>query len=193
MKLILDTETTGLNRYRNDEAVQIAYFLFDEKKFEVVDVDSFYLYTNLSIGKSCSDVTGITKEFLSKHVFADYRDKLRKVADYMSKYQVVGHNISFDIQIMNNTFKANRIDFWMNDAYTIDTMILFMNIVKSTNKLGKIKYPRLEEVVNYIDKNEVVSADEKFKKSFGDSRYHDALYDSFCTLLAYIYYINRCQ
>ena len=96
-KLILDTETTGLN-FSSDKIIEIAIVeLIDN----VITQNYFHEYINpeMDISLSAQKVHGITNEFLiGKPTFNNIANKF---LDFIKDDEIIIHNAEFDINFIN--------------------------------------------------------------------------------------------
>ncbi len=159
-KLILDTETTGLN-FDTDKIIEIGIV---ELKDNVLTQNYFHEYINpeKDISLSAQKIHGISNEFLiDKPVFSKIAQKL---LDFIKDDIIIIHNAEFDINFINNQLQNcgfNRIN----------------NIIIDTIKLAKKEFPG--QAVN-LD-----SLCRKLNVNNTRQNYHGALLDA--TLLSKVY------
>ena len=159
-KLILDTETTGLN-FENDKIIEIGVIeLIDN----VLTQNYFHEYINpeKDISLSAQKIHGISNEFLTnKPTFSDIAQKF---LNYIRGDTLIIHNADFDINFINKELQNCGFDNIRN--HVIDTI-----------KLAKKEFP-----------GQAVNLDSLCRKlSVINTRdnYHGALLDA--TLLAKVY------
>ena len=174
--LFFDTETTGtiLEEENHSRLVQIAWLLCDKnlqikkKRSYIIKPDGF------SIPKESVNIHGITTlkaKRLGENIDVVLKDFIR---DYGHCRYVVGHNIAFDIKMLNYELLKNKYDIKLNGPY-IDTMLESIEFCDLKQKNGESKYPKLTEL--YI---------KLFGETFDDA--HDAMadinatYHCFCEL-----------
>ena len=159
-KLILDTETTGLN-FDTDKLIEIGIV---ELKENVLTQNYFHQYVNpeKDISLSAQKVHGISNEFLiNKPVFSKIAQKF---LDFIKDDIIIIHNAEFDINFINKELQNcgfNKIN----------------NIVIDTIKLAKKEFPG--QAVN-LD-----SLCRKLNVNNTRQNYHGALLDA--TLLSKVY------
>ena len=159
-KLILDTETTGLNFY-NDKIIEIGIVeLIDN----VITQNYFHEYINpeMDISLSAQKVHGISNEFLvGKPTFSEIAKKL---LEFIKKDTIIIHNAEFDTNFINKELQNCGFSNIKNSV--IDTI-----------KLAKKEFP-----------GQTVNLDSLCKKlDIKNTRqnFHGALLDA--TLLSKVY------
>ena len=159
-KLILDTETTGLN-FNTDKIIEIGIV---ELQDNMLTQNNFHEYINpeKDISLSAQKVHGISNEFLTdKPVFSKIAQKL---LDFIKDDIIIIHNAEFDINFINKELQNcgfNKIN----------------NIVIDTIKLAKKEFPG--QAVN-LD-----SLCRKLNVNNTRQNYHGAILDA--TLLSKVY------
>ena len=159
-KLILDTETTGLN-FSYDKIIEIGIVeLIDD----VLTQNYFHEYINpeMDISLSAQKVHGISNEFLiGKPTFSDVANKL---LHFIKDDEIIIHNAEFDTNFINKELQNCGLNIIKNPV--IDTM-----------RLAKKEFP-----------GQAVNLDSLCKKlSVINTRqdFHGALLDA--TLLSKVY------
>jgi hypothetical protein len=137
--MVLDIETNG-----KTTIVEIAYNIYDINMNLIKKTDLF-----LNDGSGTRDYYKKIK--LEQIISLGLKpiDALKQLASDLAicKY-IVCHNINFDMKhISSYMYKFN-----INCHYPIelDTMVIGKNIVKTTNKKGNIKNPKLEELYKFL-------------------------------------------
>ena len=159
-KLVLDTETTGLN-FNSDKLIEIGIV---ELKDNVLTQNYFHEYINpeMKISLSAQKIHGISNDFLmDKPTFSKIAQKF---LDFIKDDVLIIHNAEFDINFINNELQDCGLDKIKN--YIIDTI-----------KIAKTEFP-----------GQTVSLDSLCKKlSVTNTRqnYHGALLDA--NLLSKVY------
>ena len=190
--LVFDTETSGLPKSRSQSIMeshnwpfilQIAWILYDSDKNLILEKANkiIKISDNVTIDKESTDIHKITKEICN--------EKGENIINILKNFNlvlnkcdiIVGHNLKFDKNmvmiegIRNNIFIKFNNNGINKDEYC--TMINQKNVCKIPFKNGKIgtdyKYPRLEELVNFI-------FNEKHEG------FHDAFIDIIFTLRCYL-------
>lgn len=173
--LVFDCETTGLLPSCN---VLTAYFMILDKNLNILDEldikikhDYYVVFIKaLEINKINlleHDKNAIDKQTTNKLVI----DFLKK---YDTKYHIIGHNIKFDINMLKSNKILNNEDintyFEKNE---IDTYELAKKL-KKENKISRYQSLSLSKLCNFLEINIKIS-----------NGFHDAKYDSHCTLELY--------
>ncbi|EJO5347887.1 UvrD-helicase domain-containing protein [Clostridium botulinum] len=96
--VIFDVESTGINTTK-DEIVQIAAVKINNKG-EVIETFQRFLTPKKSVGDSYL-VHGFSDQFLKENG-EDKKDVLKKFLGFIKDAVVVGHNVTFDISILNS-------------------------------------------------------------------------------------------
>ena len=159
-KLILDTETTGLD-FSNDRIIEIGIVeLIDN----VLTQNYFHQYINpeMDVSLSAQKVHGISNDFLiGKPTFDNI---VKKLLEFIQNDEIIIHNAEFDVNFINKELQNcgfNKIK----------------NTITDTIKIAKKEFP-----------GQTVSLDSLCKKlNVVNSRqnYHGALLDA--TLLSKVY------
>lgn len=101
----LDVETTGLSR-ASSRIIQIGLVLFDNGK--AVGQKQWYVNPGVRIPPSSTKVNKITNDMVQ------WSPTLKQLAPeatpILERYPVVGHNIKFDIDILESDFRRSGID-----------------------------------------------------------------------------------
>ena len=96
-KLILDTETTGLN-FDNDKIIEIGIV---ELKENVLTQNYFHEYINpeRDISLSAQRIHGISNEFLTNK--PKFNEIVQKFLDFIKDDTIIIHNAEFDVNFIN--------------------------------------------------------------------------------------------
>ena len=159
-KLILDTETTGLD-FSNDRIIEIGVV---ELRDNVLTQNYFHEYINpeKDISISAQKIHGITNEFLVNK--PTFNNVIEKFLDFIKDDILIIHNADFDLNFINKELQNCGFDSIKNSV--IDTI-----------KIAKEEFP-----------GQTVNLDSLCKKlSITNIRqnYHGALLDA--TLLSKVY------
>lgn len=193
--VILDTETTDLK----GDVVQMAIMVLDEN-FRVESFDSFYCDTDKIVTEGAFKVHGISNEIareLSDGKFLE--DYILGNPKYKSLFfdpgvVFVGFNVMFDLNTINRVLmdktgvsfssplQCNSIlSLDENRRYYLDMMYY------ARRKTGMVRGLNLARAVELLVKD--VQVDEFYKQvsSFykvkAGHQFHDAAYDTYCTML----------
>ncbi|MCR5130812.1 MAG: UvrD-helicase domain-containing protein [Prevotella sp.] len=107
--VVFDTETTGLNVF-DDEIVQIAAVRLRQGK--VVEGSEFnvFMQTTREIPKMLGDIQNPILEELQHHELLPPAEGLQQFIDYVGDSVLLGHNVMFDWQILNNNLTKVGIE-----------------------------------------------------------------------------------
>ncbi len=140
-KIVLDIET---DKYFN--ILQIAYNMYDNNN-NLIHSKDFYIYDGIH-----------SKPFfpiINEDDIIKYGISLKDASDIITKdinntLIIIGHNIkSFDL--VHITKLNDKFNNKIKDTLIIhDTMSSSKNIIKATNKIGKLKNPRLDEMLMFL-------------------------------------------
>ena len=156
--LFIDTETTWLSC--TDQILQFAaiYGIFDGKKFHEEKRINQYINITTKINFFAQRVHGISSSMVSNYGYIDsYIDDFLKYID--SSDHIIGHNISFDVRMLQQDCERIWIHY---DWDTINTFCTMKDIDHVSN-LPK-KRPRLWLLYTHL-----------FGKAFDNA--HDAMAD----------------
>ena len=149
LRLIFDTETTGLppkNRILSKEniqewphIVQLSFILFNTDTKKITEYD--YIISAPDIPEESTKIHGITKEMNKQQgfYFPCIFDLFNLCLDLCDL--VIGHNISFDIQMLTVECLRHNIPFSMKKP-----IICTMKSTTQMCKLPRMKWPNLNEL-----------------------------------------------
>ncbi len=154
MYLFIDTETTGLpNNWRSSykdvtnwpRLVQVGFFLSDEKNIFIEQSNYIIKPSGFEIPKEATDIHGISNDLALKEgeelkFVLNSIDRLVRKSDF-----VVGHNVSFDVNVLGAEFYRNK----MQNPLVLKNTICTMRLTKNLCALGKApnyKWPTLSEL-----------------------------------------------
>jgi DNA polymerase III epsilon subunit-like protein len=167
-KIVLDIETNGL-----DKIVQISYFVIDYNNKIMGNVDMYLNDGNNDVGYFNKFNIDFIKEYGIHPSIA-----LIKLSNDIKQCEcIIGHNIDYNIRCITAYCSTYNIKITIPEKKYC-TMMESKNIVKCTNKLGVLKFPKLSETCKY------------FNIDLDDNKCHDSLYDIGLTLRCYIRLIN---
>lgn len=158
---ILDLETTGLNPNEN-EIIEVGMLKINHN--EILDQYHVLLHPNQAVSKQIEKLTGITNETLrieGKHI----NDVLSEIKNFIGKDVLLGHNILFDIDFLNQAYLENAQSKMNNQYY--DTMTMY-NIILNGQRRSK----KLADIASYYD----ISVNERHR-SLADCYTIKAVYD----------------
>lgn len=173
MVVILDLETNGFKNSSVLEFAALKYNIDDllNKNFTVKEQIHRYYFPNYGeeINPHAAAIHGIKSMKQIRYLRGDNHDdysmsfnKEFTESNFLNNFfkdvkYIIGHNISYDI-----SFFPENIQLIDN----ICTMLKTKNIVKSENKYGKLKNPKLKECLKY------------YNITYENDNLHGALYDT---------------
>lgn len=181
--MIFDTETNGLDA--NSDILQIAYIIVNTENV-IIKKENFYISNRINCYQAFK-INGITSEMLNEKGIPFYNAMSIFVSDLNNCNKVIGHNITFDINKINDNIKKYDIPIFdiqnniilniFNDKEIICTLKMYskyiknINIERKKNNLNKLSI-RLCAMFEYF-----------FNYQFDNA--HDALSDVIATFECY--------
>jgi DNA polymerase III epsilon subunit-like protein len=167
LTMIFDTETSGLlpkgecSIDQKPYILQLSYVLYDEDKETVVEEYNHYIRLHdmtIEIDKGASEIHKISKEILNTRGIPIEEALTQFYKDYRRSTRIVGHNISFDMQMILIEVERNYHKMTANGCVSpecifnkmyekvhgmdhFDTMehgIHICNIAVESNRYGKL-------------------------------------------------------
>ena len=181
--MIFDTETNGLDA--NSDILQIGYIISNTENV-IIKKEKFYISNRVNLPQAFK-INGITSEILNEKGIPFYDVISTFISDLNTCNKIIGHNISFDINKINDNIKKYVIPIYdiqnnlvlniFNDKEIICTLKMYskyiknINIERKKNNLTKLSI-RLCSMFEYF-----------FNHSFDNA--HDALSDVIATFECY--------
>lgn len=159
---VFDTETT--DRF-NAYAVSLAVVIVNLKELKIEK--EFYTLINPKdyIKEEAYEVHKISnEEIVNEKTFEELEEEISSCFNGIET--VVGHNVDFDLKVMEREYNRINKENPLLNKNVIDTMIMSKEIVGATDVKGKLKNPKLEEAMDY------------FNIPKPDGEYHNALVDT---------------
>lgn len=194
MKLIFDTETTGLNSHENQIA-QLSYVIIDDD-YNIETAKNFYFSVDF-VEPGASRVTGLNKEKLDElsngKVFKDCVKEIYK--DFLKVDVLIAHNIDFDLTFIRKEFKevGYDVDALLKNKKMFCTMCRYTEVLNIPHSYYGIKFPTLSETVEYLNVSyDLIESkmNKVFKLNDIGIGYHDARFDVIATM--YVYKLYEC-
>ena len=162
-KLILDTETTGLD-YENDRIIEVACLELindhhTEKKFH-----NYYNTDGVLISQQSEEIHGLSNAFLTN--FQSFEESIDSFLEFVGDSQLIAHNAQFDISMINSALKRRNKN------------TISMSNVLCTLELAKKKFPGSKNNLNALCRRFDISLESREK--------HGALTDCYLLLRVYI-------
>ena len=162
-KLILDTETTGLD-YQKDRIIELACLEVIDNEYTDRKFHQYYNPDGVVISEQSEEIHGLSNSFLRK--FNSFDESLDDFIDFVGDAELVIHNAQFDISMINNALKRkNRTEIGMDR-------------VLCTLEMAKKKFPGSKNNLNALCRRFNISLESREK--------HGALTDCFLLLSVYI-------
>jgi DNA polymerase III alpha subunit (gram-positive type) len=183
----IDVEATGLDKGA-DDVIQFAAIMADENLVPKSFIN-VYFDTDRAISKEAQDVTGLDKEklkVLSRG--ARLNSYCQKIASILGNSVVVGHNVDFDIKILQSNLRRHcNIDVVVEERNVICTMHRYRGLTRLNSfSTEGYKFPSLDDLSSFVCKELKRSKSDigaKFASIFKTTgTVHDALYDAFSCL-----------
>ncbi|MBQ8997802.1 MAG: 3'-5' exonuclease [Clostridium sp.] len=190
IRLIFDTETTGLDSYINQIA-QLSYVIID-RDCNIEVAKNFYFAVEY-VEEGATRVTGLTKEGLDKlsggKIFKNYAEEIYQ--DFLKSNILIAHNLSFDLGFIKMEFKrlGYDVDVLFESKEKCCTMYRYTDILQIPHYYFGYKFPKLEEVIDYVGISFDVLEEETINifNVEGEIGYHDSRYDVISTMYIYKY------
>ena len=101
-KLILDTETTGLD-YQKDRIIELACLEVIDNEYTDRKFHQYYNPDGVVISEQSEEIHGLSNSFLRK--FNSFDESLDDFINFVGDAELVIHNAQFDISMINNALK----------------------------------------------------------------------------------------
>ena len=161
-KLILDTETTGLD-YQNDRIIEVACV---ELVNEIKTGENFHKYYNpgdIIISDHAEQIHGLNNKNLDK--FGLFDDEIGEFLEFIQDSELIIHNAQFDLNMINNALKRGNKEPIQRERCIC------------TLEMAKKKFPGAKNNLNALCRKFDISLEGRTK--------HGALTD--CNLLSEVY------
>lgn len=172
--VVFDTETTGLDVF-DDDIIEISAIRVRNGK-EVAESLDLYISTDKEIPEKLGDKTNpmftIYKQKESAGQLLSHKEALRKFLDFIGDVPIIGHNVNFDYNILDNNMKR----------YMGDSIRNHPNISFDTLKLMHLLVPNL---TNYRLESLLAAFHLEGKNS------HQAIDDTAATVSLLVFCYNR--
>lgn len=167
-----DTETSGL---KPGNIGQLSVIVEDDKGVRGIN----YFFEIDHVDADVTQKLGRDVQFYKDRANGvRFKDKAEEIQNLFNNSIYTAHNLKFDENFLSS--ELWRCNLVAQPASRFDTMQFYKDIIKATNMYGRIKNPKLIEVVQGLGLNE-----EKIRKYaiqlFGDDEtidYHDSRYDT---------------
>ena len=158
-RLILDTETTGLD-FEKDRIIEIACLELIDDVFSGEKFHNFYSPENIIISKQSEEIHGLSNDFLKK--YNSFESEIQKFIEFIGNSQLIIHNAQFDLSMINNALMRTG-KRKISSEQTLCTL-----------ELSKKKFPGSKNNLNALCRRFGISLEEREK--------HSAITDCFLLL-----------
>lgn len=191
--LAFDCETTGLLPKCN---ILTAYFVILDNNLNIVDeldlkikhdyylvftkaleINNINLLEHDKIAISVIEARSQLIKFLKKYDTIN-TDIIDLTYHSKNKYQIIGHNIKFDIDMLisNKILYLNEINLYFQTDCYLDTYKI-AQLLKSQKKINKCQSLSLSKLCYYFNINDSNNEDTDTNNNF-----HNCKYDTLCTI-----------
>ena len=173
MKFVyFDTETTG---FKPGQIGQLSVIVEENEEVKAFN----YFFEVKHIDADVTEKLGRDVEFYKVRANGEvFKDKATEIQEMFNGAIFVAHNLKFDETFLSS--ELWKCGLTATPSGKIDTMTYYKPIIKAVNMYGRLKNPKLIEVVQGLNLNE-----EKIRKYsmqlFKDDDnidYHDSRYDT---------------
>ena len=161
-KLILDTETTGLD-FEQDRIIEIACIELVHDAATGEKFHNYYSPGDIIISEHAEQIHGLSNSLLRK--YDKFEDKIDEFINFVGESKLIIHNAQFDLSMINNALKRQGKTQISKDQ-TICTL-----------EMAKKKFPGSKNNLNALCRRFNISLESRVK--------HGALTD--CELLLDVY------
>lgn len=146
--LFIDIESTGIN-ITSARLIQLGFILCDGNGNDIISDNIYIKPKQFEIPESATKINGITTEFAIANGI-DLTNALHRLISAMNvSTYLVGHNVSFDIDIIYKELIRTNINYNIQSKPKIDTMfksIDYCAIPSGYSYGDKYKWPKLQEL-----------------------------------------------
>ncbi len=162
-KLILDTETTGLD-FDKDRIIEVACLELIDNVYTGNKFHRYFSPGNITISQQSEEIHGLSNYFLKD--FKKFDDDIQDFLDFIDQSTLVIHNAQFDLNMINHALKRTG-----KKQIPIERS-------ECTLELSKKKFPGSKNNLNALCRRFGISLEEREK--------HSAITD--CFLLLQVFY-----
>lgn len=168
-----DTETTG---FKPGQIGQISAIISEDNNISTINYFFEVEYVNPDVTATLGRDVAYYKNKSNGLKFAD---KANEIRDIFNNAIFVAHNLKFDENFLS--VELWRCGLTAKKENQLDTMEHYKPIIGAVNSYGRLKNPKLVEVVKGLGLNEEKIRDYAkmlFKDSENEIDYHDSRYDT---------------
>lgn len=163
--IVIDVETTGLSPIL-DKITEIG--AVKVRNFKVTDEFQTLINIHEEVPEFITKLTGITTEMLETKGI-EPKEAFKKLKQFIGKDIIIGHNVSFDTEFIDNAFKTYIGETLNNDCFdTLEKSREMINI--SNHKLGTMAwYFNIEQTDSHRALNDAHVTNELYKSLYDRS------------------------
>ncbi len=182
--IIFDTETTDLHP---GEICQLSYVILDKDNIEEgIKLARNMFFQVKKVSSGALKVHGLSESILAElscgYTFKDYADI---IYNDFEDAEIIGHNINFDFDFLLDSLEKS-INKKPKFKRSFCTMHYYTDILKIHHPYYGYKFPKLEEVISYLNINHSEIKDLAIEVFNNCNDYHDSRFDVIATYLIYI-------
>lgn len=156
--IFFDTETTGID-CRKDRIVEIAWLLCKPDGKIIREETRMIRSDDFSIPDEAAWIHGITTEIALEEGNDHSSVLLEFMKDFSGAGLVVGHNVPFDLSLVEEEYKRSHIDFHeLHEKSQFSTMRGLKDFCKipPTGYYPDYKFPKLSEAYRAVTGNDLI-------------------------------------
>ncbi len=169
-KIILDTETTGLD-FKNDRIIEIACLELINDSYTGKKYHQYFNPGEILISEQAEQIHGLNNKFLEKYKTFD--GSVNEFVEFIQNSPLIIHNAQFDLSMINNSFER------------INKPLIKRESAVCTLEMAKKKFPGSKNNLNALCRRFNIGLESREK--------HGALTDCFLLLQVYTELIGGRQ
>lgn len=187
--LAFDCETTGLLSSCN---ILTAYFVILDNNLNILDEldlkikHDYYLVFTKAL--EINNINLLEHDKIAISVIEAKSQLIKFLKKYdtshnKNKYQIIGHNIKFDIDMLisNKILNLNEINIYFQTDCYLDTYKI-ARLLKSQKKINKCQSLSLSKLCYYFNIDTDKSINESNNDNDDENNFHNCKYDTLCTI-----------
>ena len=184
MYKVIDLETTGLKS--NDEIAQLAIWTLNDE-LEPVTFSNDFFAVSREIPEEVTKVNRLTKSILhQKSGGVSFAERADEIREELQGHVLVAHNAAFERRLL-----GHHLSHALDGEEWICTMLRYTPTLALRDRAGNNGYKQcnLRELMSFclkiIGKTPEDIADMYNRATGQSASFHDALFDTYCTALAF--------
>ncbi len=169
-KLILDTETSGLN-FESDRIIEVACLELVDDVPSGVKFHKYFSPGDIIISDHAEQIHGLNNSFLKS--FSTFDEEISEFLEFISDSPLIIHNAQFDLNMINSALSRTK-----------NRLIQYEKTI-CTLEIAKKKFPGSKNNLNALCRRFNISLEDRVK--------HGALTDCYLLLQVYIELIGGKQ